>query len=160
MPTCHAGELAAPVSKVAQLPYCAPEATATAARSAPRPHGGPQQPPAVAVDAAADMWSIGVIALELLTQQRVFPEGSDETAVRHALAAGQTPGSTGGLPWEEGVVGASEVRLRIPKPLRHAVLACVDRDAVNRLSAASLLALWEAAPWERVIDEMRADVTT
>lgn len=100
------------------------------------------------------MWSISVIAYE----KRLFPEDSNEKEVRQALAEG--PDGMGGLPWEQGVPGATERNAKIPKPLRHAVLACLDRDIDNRLSAASLLSLWENAPWERISDELRADVTS
>ena len=146
-----AGSAAAPINKAAHLAYSAPETTSAHTFS-------PQQQPPVAVDPAADMWSIGVIAYELLTKEPVFPEGSDDSAVQRALAVG--PGGTGGLPWEEGVPGEPERNMKIPKELRHAVLACLDRDIDNRLSAASMLALWEGAPWERIMDELRADVTS
>lgn len=146
----RAGASAPPISMPWHLSYSAPEVV-----SDPNLPAHQQNP--VTVDPSADMYSVGVIAYELLTQQRVFPDGCSDSDIREALTAGAD--GVGGLPWEQGVSGSLERNRKIPKPLRHAVLACLDRDVENRLSAASLLSLWESAPWERIIDELRAEVT-
>ena len=53
------------------------------------------------------MWSLGVVAFELLTNERVFPEGMPPEQIRAALA-GQTL-----LPWEEGAPGAEEKKQKL-----------------------------------------------
>jgi serine/threonine protein kinase len=147
--TVRAGAAAPPVATRSHLPYCAPECVS-------HPDLTPPRHTHCRVDSAADIWSIGVIAYELLTQQRVLPEGTEEKDVREALTLRRD--GVGSLPWERDVSGPKATNRKIPKPLRHAVLACLDRDVENRLSAASMLSLWEAAPWERILDDLAADL--
>ena len=99
-----------------------------------------QQPPA-AVSRAADIWAMGVIAFELLTQERVFPpEATDEDV-------GALRGR--GLPWEVSVAG-QVARCTKLRGLRGAVLACLEREAARQPSAGALL-----ASWEHVFDSMK-----
>ena len=85
---------------------------------------------------------MGVIAFELLTQERVFPlEATDEDVV--SAVQGRR------LPWEAGVAGQA-ARCTKLRGLRGAVLACLEREAGRRPSAGALL-----ASWEHVFDSMK-----
>ena len=122
-----------------RLRYCAPEAVADPA------FAQDQQPPRP-VRGAADIWAIGVIAFELLTQERVFPpEATDESIM--GVLRGRA------LPWEAGVEGQTERCGRL-RGLRRAVMACLERDPLKRPSAESLL-----SSWEHVFDSMKTQGT-
>lgn len=95
------------------------------------------------VDAAVDMWAIGVIAFELLTSTRIFPvhvfeDCEGEQRARDALM-GRTP-----LPWE-GQGASVEGKLVQLRGLRRGVMRCLDRKASARPSAEELLSSWEHA---------------
>lgn len=125
-----AGSAAPPVNYANRLRYCAPEAVADAALPLE------QQPP-VLVDCAADIWAIGVIAFELLTEERIFPpEATAEDMM------GELRGR--GLPWEAGVSGQANRRKKLCG-LKRTVMACLERDASKRPSAQSLLSSWETS---------------
>lgn len=95
----------------------------------------------IKVDAAVDIWAVGVIAFELLTGQRAFPSGaaakSNDTV--QAALAGRTP-----LPWE-GDSTATLERLEKLRGLRRSVLKCLERDPAARPTADSLLRSWDHA---------------
>ena len=93
------------------------------------------------VDAAVDIWAIGVIAFELLTGERTFPSttttpAESEAAARDALA-GRAP-----LPWE-GSGEAARERLEKLRGLRRTVLRCLERDPAKRPTAEALLQSWD-----------------
>ena len=118
-----------------RLRYCAPEVVAD-------PSLPLEQQPSTVVTRAADIWAVGVIAFELLTQERVFPPEATVEDVVCALRGA-------GLPWERGAVRCARLR-----GLRGAVLACLARDPARRPSAAALL-----ASWEHLFDSMKTNGT-
>ena len=122
-----------------RLRYCASEAVADPAQA-------PEQQPPRTVGAAEDIWAIGAIAFELLTQERVFPPDATDDSMMGALRGGT-------LPWEAGVAGQA-ARCERLRGLRRAVLACLERDAAKRPSAESLLSSWES-----VFDSMKTQGT-
>lgn len=82
--TCHA-DRKSPVPFEAPMRCTAPEVEA--AREAGTA--------VVVTDGSADMWALGVLAYELLTQSSVFPPGVPVSTVRK-MVLGRVP-----LPWEE-----------------------------------------------------------
>eukprot|EP00892_Ulva_mutabilis_P005772 jgi/Ulvmu1/3567/UM167_0001.1 len=93
------------------------------------------------VDAAVDMWAVGVIAFELLTGERAFPThnmsaAESEQAAQDAIA-GRAP-----LLWE-GPSDATRERLEKLRGMRRTVLRCLDRDPVKRPTAAALVQSWD-----------------
>ena len=83
------------------------------------------------------MWALGVVAFELLTNERAFPDGTPPEAILSALR-GDSP-----LPWEEGASGADARREKL-RGLRRLVLPCLSRDPSQRPSAKSVLASWHS----------------
>ena len=73
-----AGSAAPPVRHASRLRYCASEAVADPAQA-------PEQQPPRTVGAAEDIWAIGAIAFELLTQERVFPPDATDDSMMGAL---------------------------------------------------------------------------
>jgi serine/threonine protein kinase len=113
------------VENSSRLRYCAPEIAID-----------PSKPlPPTTVTSAADMWGIGVIAFELLTNERVFPTEASDAEIISALRGHA-------LPWEAAAPGR-EGRCEKLRGLKRAVLACLDRDPSRRPTAESLLASWE-----------------
>lgn len=107
----------------------------------------------VHVQASVDIWALGVIAFELLSGERAFPQPvfpSEETkqAIQDAIA-GRSP-----LPWEGESVDATE-RLAKLRGMRRSVLACLNRDPEQRPDAAHLLHTWDHA-----FDLMRSQTAT
>jgi serine/threonine protein kinase len=125
------------VEHMSRLRYSAPEVLQ-------RP--GAAEPGTVRVSCAQDVWAVGLIAFELLTGERAFPETASQEEIQSALLQG-------GLPWEAGVPGAEERQAKL-RGLRRAVLACLDRNPANRPTAASLLSSWES-----VFDSMKTQGT-
>ena len=95
----------------------------------------------IEVHPALDIWSIGVIAFELLTGERAFSihnmdTTESEQAAQEAIA-GRVP-----LPWEGTSEGAQE-RLEKLRGMRRTVLRCLERDPAERPTAAALLSAWD-----------------
>lgn len=157
MPTPCVGSMA-PV--VCSSYYCPPEAA----------HALATQQQAMMVQPSNDIWSLGVLALELLSHVRdpnsarpsspgVEPRsppritsalGPDFGPQRtSAGGSGRAPGQVGWLtgdclPWEGSSLVAEEARQGLGQ-LRGVVLACVHRDSAQRPSATMVLAAFEKA---------------
>lgn len=93
------------------------------------------------VSEAADIWAFGMVAYELLTQERVFTQASSESDVRKA--AFRAPSAGGGYPWESDALSNSERNMQM-KGMKQIVLQCLDRDPDNRPSAHDLTAHMES----------------
>eukprot|EP00892_Ulva_mutabilis_P002841 jgi/Ulvmu1/12558/UM090_0045.1 len=95
----------------------------------------------ILAETAVDIWAIGVIAYELLTEEPAFAPFNMSAAQSNSSAqeaiAGRAP-----LPWEEG---SAEARQRLGKlrGMRRSVLRCLNRDPAQRPSAAALLQSWD-----------------
>lgn len=96
---------------------------------------------AIIVDAAVDIWAIGVVAFELLTGERAFPNcglsfADSNQAARDAISGRML------LPWErsDDITMAQLEKLRV---LRPTVLQCLARDPTQRPTADSLVGLWD-----------------
>lgn len=100
------------------------------------------------VTGALDMWSLGVIAVELLTGRRLFPPLMSERAARNQLA-GRVP-----LPWEDPA--RQQENTAQLKVLRRSVLKCLHRDPAQRPTSRELLGLWNGL-FESVTSGTRAD---
>ena len=104
------------------------------------------------VDAAVDMWAVGVIAFELLTGERAFPihdmSAASESAVHEAIAGRAL------LPWE-GDSESAQHRLVKLRGLRRTVMRCLDRDPAGRPTAAALV-----SSWDHTFDNMQTRGTT
>lgn len=87
------------------------------------------------VSTAADMWSVGVIAYELLTAAPAFPRTMAKEDVVAALL-GKQP-----LPWEVAPAATLRKLLR----LKGAILQCLNRNPAKRPSAADFAGAVEHA---------------
>ena len=101
----------------------------------------------IRVDAAVDIWAVGVIAFELLTGERAFPTHSMSPVEANSAAqeaiAGRVP-----LPWE-GTSEKTQLRLKKLRGLRRTVMQCLERDPASRPAAANL-----ANSWDNTFDNM------
>jgi serine/threonine protein kinase len=88
------------------------------------------------VTAALDVWALGVIAFELLSQRRAFPTATPRAAIQAALV-GRKP-----LPWEDTAPDRAAA-LRPLRALRRSVLACLSRDPAARPSVRDVLRAWD-----------------
>ena len=93
------------------------------------------------MDAAVDIWAVGVIAFELLTGERAFPTHS-MSAVEAASAAQEAIAGRALLPWE-GSSEATQERLERLRGLRRTVMRCLERDPARRPTAAALVSSWD-----------------
>ena len=116
----HAGRAGTRAPLSFSLNYAAPEVLLAAeAGDAPAP----------AAAAAADIWSLGVVAFELLLLRRTFSPGTPEKEIRDRIA-GRLP-----LPWEE----VEPTGLRTLQP---SVLQCLSRAPAARPTAESIVTAW------------------
>lgn len=95
------------------------------------------------VNAAVDIWAIGVIAFELLTGERVFPPAAVSSSGSDAAVKAALLGRTL-LPWE-GASDAAKGRQEKLRGLRRTVLKCLARDPTARPTSDTLLQSWEHA---------------
>ena len=93
------------------------------------------------MDAAVDIWAVGVIAFELLTGERAFPADNICAAECESLAQEAIAGRAL-LPWE-GSSEATEQWLEKLRGLKRTVMRCLDRDPANRPTAAALVSSWD-----------------
>ena len=93
------------------------------------------------VEAAVDIWAIGVIAFELLTGERAFPAEGISAAEVELAAQDAIVGRTK-LPWEVGAEGYQARHTKM-RGLKRAVLRCLQRDPALRPSADALLKSWD-----------------
>ena len=120
MPSSHAGTMR---GLSYSLQYAAPEVLAAVEAGAT----------SIATSAAADIWALGVIAYELLTNSRAFGMGSTRANVMAQVLGREA------APWEQAprAVGATL------RGLRRSVMACLQRDPEQRPTAAQLVEGWE-----------------
>ena len=118
----HAGST---VSLSLSLKYAAPEVL----------HALEAGSSTVIVDPAVDIWALGVIAFELLTEEPAF-SAQTMSAAKDAIA-GRVP-----LPWEAEAPEARQ-RLEQLRRLRRTVLRCLARNPAERPTASALLRTWD-----------------
>jgi serine/threonine protein kinase len=111
----------APVSL--SLKYAAPEVV--------RAYEASEQ--TIVVDASMDMWSLGIMAFELLTEEPVFPPYTSAADVCDQVA-GRKP-----LPWESPDGDEKLNKLRM---LRRSLVKCLSRHPSERPTSRELLASW------------------
>lgn len=100
----------------------------------------------VGVDSAVDMWALGIMAYELLTDAPVFKRDSTKKDIQDRLS-GRAP-----LPWEDPETKDSSLRkLRM---LKRSLVKCFSRDPVERPSASDLL-----IAWNKLFDNIAGDKT-
>eukprot|EP00892_Ulva_mutabilis_P007647 jgi/Ulvmu1/5254/UM022_0047.1 len=95
---------------------------------------------------AMDMWALGLMAYELLTDTSAFPAGTAAKTVCDQIS-GREP-----LPWEDPVEG--DARLAKLRMLRRTLTSCLSRDPAERPTSSGLL-----ASWNRLFDSVMGDKT-
>lgn len=121
------------VEHIGRMRYAAPEIIAQTG-----PQQNQQRSPTVSE--AADVWAFGMVAYELLTHERIFPEGVVAADVRQAAFASRFDG---GYPWEMGAKGSNDRNSNL-KRMRRVVLQCLNRDPNDRPSTQAMVAHWES----------------
>ena len=91
--------------------------------------------PLIKVDPAMDIWALGVMAYELLTDEPVFHRLCKQPEMIDRIV-GRRP-----LPWEDEET--RDAGLRKLRMLKRTITKCLSRDAAQRPSAAELLDNWE-----------------
>jgi serine/threonine protein kinase len=89
----------------------------------------------IVADPAADMWALGVIAYELITNSPVFGVSENRESALHKIIG------RGSLPWEHPDPEVN--KLSKLRRLRGTILACLSRDASQRPASHELLNAWE-----------------
>ena len=90
----------------------------------------------IVADTAADIWSLGIIAFEMLTGEPVFaPLLSTRESIWAQLCGREE------LPWEAGDPQHA-ARVRALKALKTAVLQCLERRPEYRPTAGQVLSQW------------------
>lgn len=102
--------------------------------------------PVIRVSAALDIWALGVMAYELLTDTPVFDKYTQQKDILGQLAGRDY------LPWEDPAT--KEAKLRQLRMLKRSLVKCLARDPAQRPSAAELL-----SSWEKLFDSLGADAT-
>jgi serine/threonine protein kinase len=94
----------------------------------------------VVADAAVDMWALGIMAFELLTDEPIFQSNRDSEQDIMDRLTGRAA-----LPWEEGWHDGEETtrKLRQLRMLRRSLLQCLSRDPRARPTSDELLAIWD-----------------
>lgn len=100
----------------------------------------------IVANPAMDMWALGLMAYELLTDTSAFPTGTSARAVCDQIA-GRAP-----LPWEDPDAGPE--RLAKLRMLRRSLTSCLARDPAHRPTSTQLL-----ASWNRLFDSVAGDQT-
>eukprot|EP01025_Chloroclados_australasicus_P006445 TRINITY_DN12081_c0_g1_i2.p1 TRINITY_DN12081_c0_g1~~TRINITY_DN12081_c0_g1_i2.p1 ORF type:complete len:274 (-),score=8.83 TRINITY_DN12081_c0_g1_i2:191-901(-) len=104
------------------LPYAAPEVI----------HALERNESVMSIHTSLDIWSMGIVMWELLTESRLFPFSMDAAAIQDQLA-GRTP-----LPWEDTANAANRAKVSQLGFLKRIVLSCLSREASERPSAHEL----------------------
>jgi serine/threonine protein kinase len=109
------------------LPYAPPESVAALEANQHE----------IRASTAADVWALGVIAFELLTQSRLFPQFMPREEIIDKLA-GRRP-----LPWEipgwhRGKAAKGLLRLKA------SILQCLDRVALKRPCVSQVASAWNS----------------
>ncbi|NJM90947.1 MAG: protein kinase [Myxococcales bacterium] len=96
-------------------------------------------------EASSDVWSLGIMAFEILTDTRVFAPGTDMQTIQNAIM-GHTP-----MPWE----GPERAQL-LPKlkMFKSDVMQCLDRDPKRRPPIRVVV-----NAWRHMFDAMSTKVT-
>jgi serine/threonine protein kinase len=88
----------------------------------------------IMVDASMDMWSFGLMAFEMLTEEPVFPPYTSTEDVCAQVSGRKL------LPWEDPET--ADEKLKKLRMLRRSLVKCLSRDPVERPTSSELLAAW------------------
>lgn len=100
----------------------------------------------ILVESSMDIWALGVMAYELLTDAPAFDRFCKQEDVIDQLV-GRKP-----LPWEDSAT--KDANLRKLRMLKRSLTKCLSRDPTDRPTAAELL-----ESWEKLFDTFGQDAT-